>query len=40
MTTAIIGVGNIGSALARHLIAGGELVLLAAKDESNAEAIA
>ena len=40
MTTAIIGVGNIGGALARHLVAGDELVVLAAKDQSNAEAIA
>ena len=34
MTTAIVGVGNIGSAVARHLVAGGEPVILAAKDES------
>ena len=40
MTTAIIGVGNIGRAVARHLVAGGESVVLAAKDESNAEAAA
>ena len=40
MTTAIIGVGNIGGAVARHLVAGGEPVVLAAKDESNAEALA
>jgi predicted dinucleotide-binding enzyme len=40
MTTAIIGVGNIGRAVARHLAAGGESVVLAAKDESNAEALA
>ena len=40
MTTAIIGVGNIGSALARHLVGGGEPVVLAAKDESRAEALA
>ena len=40
MTTAIIGVGNIGSAVARHLVAGGESVVLAAKDRSNAEALA
>jgi 8-hydroxy-5-deazaflavin:NADPH oxidoreductase len=39
-TTAIIGVGNIGRALARHLVAGGEPVVLAAKDESSAEALA
>ena len=40
MTTAIIGVGNIGGALARHLVGGGESVVLAAKDESRAEALA
>jgi predicted dinucleotide-binding enzyme len=40
MTTAIIGVGNIGSAVARHLVGGGESVVLAAKDESRAEMLA
>jgi 8-hydroxy-5-deazaflavin:NADPH oxidoreductase len=40
MTTAIIGVGNIGSAVARHLVAGGESVLVAARDESQANALA
>ncbi len=40
MTTAIIGVGNIGGALARHFVAGGEPVVLAAKGESRAEALA
>jgi 8-hydroxy-5-deazaflavin:NADPH oxidoreductase len=40
MTTAIIGVGNIGGAVARHLVAGGEPVVLAAKEESNAKALA
>jgi hypothetical protein len=40
MTTAIIGVGNIGGAVARHLVAGGEPVVLAAKDESKADALA
>lgn len=40
MTTAIVGVGNIGSAVARHLAAGGESVVLAAKDESRAQALA
>ena len=40
MTTAIVGVGNIGSTLARHLVAGGEPVVLAAKDESRAQALA
>jgi hypothetical protein len=40
MTTAIIGVGNIGSALARDLVRGGERVVLAAQDEAHAEALA
>ena len=40
MTTAIIGVGNIGSALARHLVGGDESVVLAAKDEAGPEALA
>jgi predicted dinucleotide-binding enzyme len=40
VTTAIIGTGNIGSAVARHLVAGGEDLVLAAKDESNAELLA
>src|SRR5207237_5882493 len=40
MTTAIIGVGNIGTAVARHLVNGGERVVLAAHDESNAAALA
>ncbi len=40
MTTAIIGVGNIGSTLARHFTGGEESVVLAAKDESRAEALA
>ena len=40
LTTAIIGVGNIGSPLARHLVGGGESVVLAAKDESRAQALA
>ena len=40
MTTAIIGVGNIGGALARHLVHGGEQVILAAREESNAAALA
>jgi 8-hydroxy-5-deazaflavin:NADPH oxidoreductase len=40
MTTAIIGVGKIGGAAARHLVAGGESVVLAAKEESNPEALA
>jgi predicted dinucleotide-binding enzyme len=40
LTTAIIGVGKIGSALARHLVRGGEPVVLAARDESRPVAIA
>jgi predicted dinucleotide-binding enzyme len=40
MTTAIIGIGNIGGALARHLVRGGDPVVLAAKDEANAAALA
>jgi 8-hydroxy-5-deazaflavin:NADPH oxidoreductase len=40
MTTAIIGVGNIGGALARHLVRGGEPVVLAAREESAAAALA
>ena len=40
MTTAIIGVGNVGGALARHLVGGGEPVVLAARDELAAAALA
>src|SRR3989449_4391372 len=40
MTTAIIGIGNIGKSVARHLVDGGERVVLAAHDESNATALA
>src|SRR3989442_1837521 len=40
MTTAIIGTGNIGGTLARHLVRGGEPVVLAAKDAANAAALA
>src|SRR2546425_986202 len=40
MTTAIIGVGNIGKAVARDLVEGGERVVLAAREESNATALA
>ena len=40
MTTAIIGVGNVGGALARHLVGGGEPVILAAREESSATALA
>ena len=37
-TTAIIGVGNIGGAVARHLVRGGNAVVLASNDVSNAQA--
>lgn len=40
MTTAVIGTGNIGGAVARRLTRGGESVLLASKDKSKAEALA
>src|SRR5207244_8509578 len=40
MTTAIIGIGNIGKSVARHLVDGGERVVLAAREESNATALA
>jgi hypothetical protein len=40
MTTAIIGTGNIGGTLARHLVRGGEPVVLAAKDGAHAAALA
>ena len=40
MTTSIIGVGNIGGTLARHLVAGDEPVVLAAKDQSRPQALA
>ncbi len=40
MTTAIIGVGNLGSALARHLVDGGETVVLAARDGAHSAGLA
>src|SRR5579864_4348586 len=40
MTTSIIGVGNLGGTVARHLVNGGETVVVAAKDESRAQALA
>ena len=40
MTTSIIGVGNLGGTVARHLAAGGEPVVLAALDEAHAQALA
>jgi predicted dinucleotide-binding enzyme len=39
-TTAVVGVGHIGHALARHLVEGGESVVLAAEDPSHARAVA
>jgi 8-hydroxy-5-deazaflavin:NADPH oxidoreductase len=39
-TTAIVGVGNIGGALARHLVGGGEPIVLAAKDTTRPQALA
>jgi len=40
VTTAIIGVGNLGRTVAGHLVGGGESVVLAAADEVHAEALA
>jgi len=40
MTTAIIGVGNLGSTVARRLVAGREAVVLAAQDKTHAEDLA
>ena len=40
MSTAIIGIGNIGGSVARHLVEGGEAVVLAARDQSRAEKLA
>ena len=40
MSTAIIGAGNLGGTVARHLVASGESVVVAAKDESKAKALA
>jgi 8-hydroxy-5-deazaflavin:NADPH oxidoreductase len=40
LKTAIIGVGNLGSAVAKHLVAGDERVVLAAADEVHAKALA
>ena len=39
-TTAIVGVGNIGGAVARHLVRGGESVLLVSKDPAQAQTLA
>lgn len=40
MTTAIIGVGNLGGTVARHLVGGGESVVLAANDDAHAQELA
>jgi predicted dinucleotide-binding enzyme len=40
LTTAIIGVGNLGTAVARHLVEADEPVVLAAVDEAHARALA
>jgi 8-hydroxy-5-deazaflavin:NADPH oxidoreductase len=40
LSTAIIGVGNLGGTVARHLVAGNEPVVLAAADETHAKALA
>src|SRR4051812_43127865 len=37
MTTAIIGVGKIGTIVARNLVQGGERVILANRDKSKAD---
>src|ERR1700730_6124845 len=39
-TTAVVGVGNIGTAVARHLSRGGESVVLAANDRAHVDALA
>jgi 8-hydroxy-5-deazaflavin:NADPH oxidoreductase len=39
-TTAIVGVGNIGSPLAHHLTRGGESLILAARDKDRVQALA
>ena len=40
MTTAVIGVGNIGGAVARNLVDGGERVVLASGDDEHARKLA
>ena len=40
MTTAIIGVGNIGTIVARNLVQGGERVILVNRDKSKADKLA
>jgi predicted dinucleotide-binding enzyme len=40
MTTAVIGLGNIGKSIARHLASGGERIILATRDEAQAKSFA
>jgi 8-hydroxy-5-deazaflavin:NADPH oxidoreductase len=40
LSTAIIGVGNLGGTVARHLVAGDEPVVLAAANETHAKSLA
>lgn len=40
MTTAVIGIGTMGSRIARRLAAGGEPLIVAAQDQAKAEALA
>src|SRR5258705_2246131 len=40
MTTAIMGIGNIGTIVARSLVQGGERVILANRDKSKADKLA
>src|SRR5258705_3975448 len=40
MTTAIMGIGNIGTIVARDLVQGGERVILANRDKSKADKLA
>ena len=40
MTTAIMGIGNIGTIVARNLVQGGERVILANRDKSKADKLA
>jgi predicted dinucleotide-binding enzyme len=40
VTTAIIGIGNLGGAVARHLVDGGESIVVAAKDEAKVQDLA
>src|SRR6266513_5134620 len=40
MTTAIMGIGNIGTIVARNLVQGGECVILANRDKSKADRLA